>query len=184
MPELSICVYASSNEKTHQSYLDCAYELGAFIGGQKHTLINGAGRTGCMGSLNEGCLSQGGTIHGVILQKFLDQDLQHKQLHTLTACDTMRERKALLAHNADAFIALPGGPGTWEELWEIAVERQIDTHSKPLWLMNVDGYYDGFVQQLTRAESDGMLYAPARELLTVVTTLEHLQDEVRAFIQR
>lgn len=168
MPERRLCVYASSSERTPELYLSAARELGTGIARSGALLVNGAGRTGCMGALNDACLSAGGRIEGVILEKFVEDDLHHTQLHEMIVVNTMRERKRLLARDIDAFIALPGGPGTWEELWEIAVERQIGTHQSPLLLINVDGYYDGFVQQLERADRDQMLYGPINDLLTVV----------------
>ncbi|MDA1047428.1 MAG: TIGR00730 family Rossman fold protein [Verrucomicrobia bacterium] len=128
----------------------------------------GAGRTGCMGALNDACLKAGGRIEGVILQKFVDDNLHHSHLHEMIVVDTMRERKRLLAKDINGFIALPGGPGTWEELWEIAVERQIGSHQVPLIIINYQGYYDGIRQQLLRAEKDLMLYGPASDLMTFV----------------
>ncbi len=169
MNELRICVYASSSERTPAAYLAQSAQLGAALAAYPVTLINGAGRTGCMGALNDACIAAGGRVEGVILQQFVDDDLHHYHLHEMLVVDTMRERKRLLAQDIQGFIALPGGPGTWEELWEIAVERQIGTHQSPLILINYDGYYDGFQQQLARAEQDQMLYGPAADLVTFVS---------------
>ena len=160
-----VCVYASSSERTPQKYLDQAAELGRLLAELGVILVNGAGRTGCMGALNDACLAAGGRVEGVILRKFLDEDLGHQHLQELIVADTMRERKRLLAKDIEIFVALPGGPGTWEELWEIAVERQIGTHQSPLIIVNTDAFYAGFHQQLIRAEEEGLLYGPAADLM-------------------
>ncbi len=172
MPDKRICVYASSSQKTPQPYLDQAAALGKALAEKGVVLVNGAGRTGCMGSLNDACIEAGGRVEGVILQQFFDDDLHHYHLHEMIVVDTMRERKRLLAEDISAFIALPGGPGTWEELWEIAVERQIGTNHSPLIIVNFDGYYDGFAQQLKRAEKDSMLYGPGSDLMTFVNDVD------------
>jgi len=135
-------------------------------------VVNGAGKDGCMGAVNDGCLGGGGRVRGVILRRFFDQGLLHPRLADIHIADTMRERKRLLAEGSRAFLVLPGGPGTWEELWEIAVERQIGLGSWPLVLIDCDGFYDGFLQQLDRAHRDGLLYGAIDELLTVVATPE------------
>jgi uncharacterized protein (TIGR00730 family) len=121
-----------------------------------------------MGALTDGCLAAGGTVRGVILRLFADQGLQHPHLLEVAVAEDMRSRKRLLAEPADVFIALPGGPGTWEELWEIAVQRQIGELKAPLIVVDVDGCYAGFRAMLVRAEADGLLYGPASELITWV----------------
>jgi hypothetical protein len=121
-----------------------------------------------MGALNDAVLAGGGRVEGVILRQFHDDDLGHRGLHDLAIADTMRERKRLLGAVADAFIALPGGPGTWEELWEVAVERQIAVHRKPLLLVNCRDFYAGFLAQLRRGHADGLLYGEPEQLVTTV----------------
>ena len=95
----------------------------------------------------------------------------------------MRERKFCLARYADAFCVLPGGPGTWEELWEIAVERQIHTHQKPLVLINTNGFYDGFLTQLDQAHRDELLYGPPDDLLVVMNSVDEACAYLEAAIQ-
>jgi uncharacterized protein (TIGR00730 family) len=90
----------------------------------------------------------------------------------LEIAETMRERKRLLGIEADAFVALPGGPGTFEEFWELAVERQIQVHHKPLILIDIDDFYKGFILQVERAARDGLLYGPIEDLFHRVTTVE------------
>lgn len=163
----AVVAYGSSSPRTSSRFLDEAAALGRGIAKRDWHLINGAGRSGCMGAMNDAAFAAGGEVHGVILRQFLDDELQHPGIEDLVICDNMRERKFCLARYASAFCVLPGGPGTWEELWEIAVERQIGSHAKPLVLINTDGFYDGFLQQLQRASDEDLLYGPAADLLMV-----------------
>ncbi len=165
---MRITVFASSSPRTPPAYCALAAQLGTLIAAAGHELINGAGREGCMGALNEACLAAGGRVHGVILRCFHEAGLTHAGLRDVVIADTMRERKRLLGDTADAYIVLPGGPGTWEEFWEVAVERQIAVHVRPLVVVNADGFYAGFLAQVERAWADGLLYGPAAALFTVV----------------
>lgn len=162
---MNVTVYGSSSPRTPLAYLTAARELGRLVAEQGWTLVNGAGKDGCMGALTDGCLAAGGTVRGVILRRFADEGLQHPALAEVLVAEDMRNRKRLLADQADAFIALPGGPGTWEELWEIAVQRQIGAITAPLVVLDVHGSYAGFRQMLARAETDGLLYGPASALV-------------------
>lgn len=166
---MRVCVFASSSPRTPERYLAVAAAFGQAAAERGWTVICGAGEDGGMGAVTDAALAVGGTVDGVILQKFLDEDLVHPRLSSLVSTTTMRERKRLLGDQADAFVVLPGGPGTWEEFWEVAVERQINTHTKPVIVVNADDYYAGFVQQAERAARDGMLYGEISELFTVVS---------------
>ncbi|TVR44058.1 MAG: TIGR00730 family Rossman fold protein [Planctomycetota bacterium] len=160
-----ITVFASSSPRTPAAYCAAAAELGRGIAEAGWILRNGAGADGGMGAMTDAALAAGGVVQGVNLQAFVDQGFLHSGLDGVRIVPTMRERKRLLGEEADAFVALPGGPGTWEELWEVVVERQIGSHAAPLILCNVDGFYDGFITTLQRAAADGLLYGPAEDLL-------------------
>ena len=125
-----------------------------------------------MGAVTDACLAAGGRAKGVILRKFLEQGLQHPELEEMLVVDAMRERKRLLGEQVDGYLVLPGGPGTWEEFWEVAVERQIETHARPVVVLNVDGFYDGFLEQARRAAEEGFLYGPLDDLFTTTTSPE------------
>ena len=144
---------------------------------------NGAGNDGCMGALTNAALQAGGQVEGVILRQFVDQGLQHPDLRNVIVTETMRERKRMLGADVDGFIILPGGPGTWEECWEVVVERQIGQHDKPIVILNVAGCYDGLAMQLQRAEQDGLLYGPASDLVTIITDIDQLMDHLTHFKQ-
>jgi uncharacterized protein (TIGR00730 family) len=168
MSTRSVTVFASSSPRTPECYCRVAGDLGRALVEHQVAVRNGAGESGCMGALNDAVLAAGGTVEGVNLQKFVDEGFIHPGLQDVQVVDTMRERKRLLGDGVLAFITLAGGPGTWEEFWEVLVERQIESHRKPLILVNTDGYYDGFLQQFERARSEGFLYGPPEDLVTVV----------------
>ena len=165
---LRVCIFASSSPRTPRAYRQAATELGQALAAAGWLCVNGAGRSGCMGALNDACLAAGGRVRGVILQQFLDDGLEHPGITDLTCVDTMRERKRQLGLGVDGYLVLPGGPGTWEEFSEVAVERQIRTHQRPLVVINTDGFYDGFLQQAQRGFDDGLLYGSIDELFAIV----------------
>ena len=179
-----ITVFASSSPKTPKPFMDAGHALGEGIAKRGWILVNGAGNTGGMAALSEGCLKAGGRVEGVILKRFQDAGYGHSGLHRLEIAETMRERKRLLGIEADAFVALPGGPGTFEEFWELAVERQIQVHQKPLILLDIDDFYQGFLLQVQRAARDGLLYGPIEELFHRVTTVEAALAALEQFLRR
>ena len=160
-----LTVYGSSSPRTPERYLAAARELGRLAAAEGRRLRTGAGKDGCMGAVTDGALAAGGSVDGVILRLFHDQGLAHGRLASLAIAEDMRTRKRLLADGADACIALPGGPGTWEELWEFAVQRQIGAVRTPFVAIDIDGHYAPFRQMLARAADDGLLYGPSEELL-------------------
>lgn len=175
-----VTVFASSSPQTPEAYLAAAAELGHGLAAAGWRVRTGAGREGCMGALADAVLAAGGACQGVILRTFRDQGLQHPALGDVQVADDMRTRKRLLGAGADAFVVLPGGPGTWEELWEVVVERQIGVHDSPVVLVNVAGFYAGFRATLARAAAEGLLYGPPGDLLRIAdgpaSALEQLAD--------
>ncbi len=169
---MNITVFASSSPRTPQMYLDVAATLGRLCAEEHITLVNGGGNSGCMGAMTDACLAAGGHVHGIILRKFQEENLGHDQVGQMDIAENMRDRKRLLMDHCDACITLAGGPGTWEEFWEFAVERQIDTHIKPLILINTNGFYDGFIQQTQRAHREGFLYSAPEKLFHIATDPE------------
>eukprot|EP00948_MAST-09A_sp_MAST-9A-sp1_P000358 g358.t1 len=173
---LRVTVYASSKASTSQSFKNASSELGALLAKANYVCVNGGGAHGCMGALNEACEANGGVIDCIIHERFVDGNITPAQVRSLIVCGgpNLQCRKNLLLHNVDALVTLPGGPGTWEELWEavVTLSHQLDSEMtcQKLILINVDGYYDGFITQLKRAEKEGVLYCGWDELLDVVDT--------------
>ena len=139
---MRIAVYCASSRRSPEGFLADARAVGREIASRGHVLVYGGGRTGLMGAAAGAALEVGGEVRGVIARRFVDDDLHHEGLSELVQVDEMRARKAGLDARADAFIALPGGLGTLEELSEILSFRKIGLHTRPLVFVNTSGFYD------------------------------------------
>ena len=162
----SICVYCGSTDKMHPAYQEAAWEMGATIAARGMQLIYGAGSTGLMGAVADGALEAGGEVIGVIPGYFNTPTLAHFGLTKLEVVDTIHERKARMIELADAFIALPGGFGTLEELFEALTWAQIGLHHKPVGLLNVRNYYDPLLKLIEHVHSEGFIYDEHSALFT------------------
>lgn len=147
--------------------MQSASDLGAEIARRGHTLVYGGGRTGSMGAVADGALGAGGRVEGVILDRFVEQDVHHTGLDVMHTTTDMRARKAGLDERADAFIALPGGYGTLEELTEILSLRKIGAHQRPLVLFDLEGFFAGLVAQVERGIAAGFDAAEVRDYFAV-----------------
>jgi uncharacterized protein (TIGR00730 family) len=154
----SICVYCGSSDKMRDGYLQAAWQMGAAIARGGYVLTYGAGCTGMMGAVADGALEAGGEVIGVIPSIFNTPTLMHTGLSRLEIVDSMHTRKQRLADISDAFIALPGGYGTFEELFEIITWAQIGLHSKPVGILNVQHYYDPLLTAIDHAREEGFIY--------------------------
>jgi uncharacterized protein (TIGR00730 family) len=177
----TICVYCGSSDRINPVYLEAAHATGAAIARRAWTLVYGAGRTGLMGRVADGALAQGGEVLGVIPEYFLTPQLAHNTLTRLEVVDTMHTRKARMAELADAFIALPGGFGTFEELFEILTWAQIGLHHKPIGLLNVQGYFDPLLHMIEHALRQGFIYDEHRLLLVHSASPEALLDMLAGY---
>jgi hypothetical protein len=162
----SVCVYCGSSDKMHQDYLEAARQMGAALAGRGLQLLYGAGRTGLMGALADGALEAGGEVIGIIPAIFNTPQLAHCGLTRLEVVESMHQRKTRLAELADAFIALPGGYGTFEEFFEILTWAQIGLHSKPIGLLNSHHYFDPLLAMVEHARAEGFIYDEHRALFT------------------
>ncbi len=144
-PAFSICVYCGSRSGQSPQHGDHARATGHWIGRHGGQLIYGGGHTGLMGVLADATLQAGGTVIGVIPTALVAQEVAHRGCTELHVVETMHERKRMMAEKADAFLALAGGIGTFEELFEVWTWRQLGYHDKPIGLLNTDGYYDGLL---------------------------------------
>ena len=177
----SICVYCGSSDKIRPEYLAVARSMGEAIANRRLQLWYGAGSTGLMGALAEAALQTGGEVIGVIPGMFNNPTLAHYGLTRLEVVESMHERKQRLAQQADAFIALPGGYGTLEELFEILTWAQIGLHSKPVGLLNVFGYFDPLLGMLELALNEGFIYNEHRLLLHTAQDPEVLLDALLVY---
>jgi uncharacterized protein (TIGR00730 family) len=176
-----VCVYAGSHEGGRASYREVAIELAQTLAADGIGIVYGGGAVGLMGALADAGIDAGGAVTGVIPRTLLEREIAHAGLADLRLVASMHERKALMADLADAFIALPGGFGTLEELTEALTWTQLGLHLKPCGLLNVDGYYDHLIAFLDNAVSEGFLAQRDRDLLMVDERPQALIAQLRAF---
>lgn len=156
-PAFSVCVYCGSRPGENPAFTQAAIAAGRWIGEHGGQLVYGGGRSGLMGTVAEATRQAGGRVVGVIPQALVDKELANRQCDELHIVQTMHERKAMMAERSDAFLALPGGIGTFEELFEVWTWRQLGYHDKPLGLLNVAGYYDGLLAFLNHSVASGFM---------------------------
>jgi uncharacterized protein (TIGR00730 family) len=161
----SVAVYCGSSSGTDPIYTLQAQALGAAMVAQGLTLVYGGGRVGLMGTIADAVLAHGGKVVGVIPDFLANKELAHLGCTELHVVKTMHERKLLMADRADAFVAMPGGYGTLEELFEVLTWGQLGLHQKPVGVLNVGGYYDHLLLALDRMRDDQLLRAENRNQL-------------------
>ena len=161
-----ICVYCGSSDKMPEEYLAAASQMGSLLAARNIEIVYGAGSTGSMGALADGALQAGGKVIGVIPSYFNTPALAHQNLTSLEVVDSIHERKARMIELADAFIALPGGFGTFEELFEALTWAQIGLHSNPIGLLNTKRYFDPLLVMVKHAHAEGFIYDEHRTLLS------------------
>ncbi len=153
----SVCVFCGSNPGVRPAYLTAARALGAAIAKRGWTLVYGGASVGLMGAVADAAIAAGGHVVGIIPQALVDREVAHTGLPEQHVVDSMHTRKAMMADRADAFIALPGGIGTLEELFEVLTWRMLGIHHKPAGLLDVAGYYGSLVAFLDHAIEEGFL---------------------------
>jgi uncharacterized protein (TIGR00730 family) len=173
-----LCVFCGSRTGGRRDYADAAQQLGTALARSGIGLVFGAGHIGMMGIVADAVLAGGGEAIGVIPQGLVDLELAHTRLTRLHIVGGMHERKALMADLADAFLALPGGYGTLEELFEIVTWKQLRLHHKPIGLYNVAGFFDQLLAWIDRAIAEDFVRPTHRELLVVGDALEALLDRL------
>jgi uncharacterized protein (TIGR00730 family) len=178
--KLSVCVYCGSRHGARPGYQAAAQALGAAIGARGWQLVYGGGKVGLMGEVADATLQAGGRVVGVIPETLKKREVDHPGLHELHVVATMHERKQLMAERADLFIALPGGIGTLEELYEVWTWRQLAYHDKPIGLLNVDGYYDALLRFMDHTVAEGFLSPEQQQVLHVGTEPAALLDALAA----
>ena len=156
-PAFSICVYCGSRPGENPLFADAARAVGQWIGERGGQLVYGGGRSGLMGTVAEAARLSGARVVGVIPQMLVDQEHANHACDELHIVDTMHERKALMAERSDAFLALPGGIGTFEELFEVWTWRQLGYHDKPIGVLNVASYYDTLLDFLRSSVDSGFM---------------------------
>ena len=150
-PTFSLCVYCGSKPGTNPLYAEAAVATGQWIAKHGGQLVYGGGSGGLMGIVADATLAAGGRVVGIIPKALVEKEWAHHGCTELHIVDNMHDRKRMMAERADAFVALPGGIGTFEELFEVWTWRQLGYHDKPVGLLNTAGYYDGLLAFLKQA---------------------------------
>ena len=156
-PAFSVCVYCGSRAGVDAAYAEAARATGQWIGSHGGQLVYGGGRNGLMGIVAQATQEAGGRVVGIIPKALVDKEQANHHCDELHVVDTMHERKAMMAERSDAFVALPGGIGTFEELFEVWTWRQLGYHDKPIGLLNVAGYYDALLVFLRQSVQNGFM---------------------------
>lgn len=180
MTAFSVCVYCGSRMGNEPAFEAAAREVGRQIGLRGWQLVYGGGSTGLMGAVADSALAHGASVIGVIPHRLVNRELGHPGLTDLQVVDTMHERKHRMAMQSDVFLALPGGIGTMEEIFEVWTWRQLGYHQKPLGLLNTAGYYDDLLNFINRSRDGGFLWPDVQELLLLDTQVGSLLDQLQA----
>jgi hypothetical protein len=179
MHSLKVCVYCASSQQCDPAYLDAAERLGRHLAGHQATLVYGGGGAGAMARLAEGALGAGGKAIGIIPRFMVELEWGHKQLTELHIVEDMRERKRRMLDGADAVVALPGGCGTLEELFEAITLKRLGRYLGPIILVNTRGFYDRVVAALEHCIAEHFMDARHRDIWTVVNDPEDVMGAIQ-----
>jgi len=180
----TLCVYCGSRHGKDAAFADAAHQIGTEIGKRGWQLVYGGGQVGLMGIVADATLAAGGSVVGVIPRVLMEREVGHQRLQELHVVETMHERKHLMAQRAHAFVALPGGIGTLEELYEVWTWRQLGYHDKPLGLLNVNGYYDPLLSFMDHTVDQGFLAPEQMQLLETGVQVADLLDRLHGLATR
>lgn len=176
-----LCVFCGSSHGASATYAAAARELGTLLGRRQIGLVYGGGNVGLMGELADAALAAGAHVLGVIPRALAARELAHGAIQDLRVVDSMHQRKAMMADNADAFVALPGGLGTLEEYFEVLTWAQLGIHNKPCGLLNVDGYFDPLITFLDSAVRARFVRAEHRSMIRIAVTPAALLDDLATY---
>ena len=176
----SLCVFCGSSPGAQSAYADAARVMGRTLAERSIRLVYGGGHVGLMGVLADAAMAAGGDVIGVITEGLQLREVGHKGLPDLRVVPSMHERKAVMAGLSDAFVALPGGAGTLDELFEAWTWTQLGIHRKPIGFLNTAGYYDPLLTFLDRAVAERFIRAEDRDAVVVDTDPELLLDRIAA----
>lgn len=171
-----LAVFIASSDGNDPAYAELAASVGAELAGRGIGLVYGGGRRGLMGVLADSALKAGGEVLGVIPRSMVEREWAHHEITELHICDSMHERKAIMAEHADAFVALPGGLGTLEEIFEVWSWRQLGFHAKPVGLLDAGGFWSPLLNALRGIADSGFLPVSTLDDLAVAPSLSGLLD--------
>jgi len=175
----TVCVYCGSSEGNDPHIKADAYALGQQLGSSGIHLVYGGASIGLMNAVAQGFLDSGSTVTGIIPEFLAQREVANTKLTELIITQSMHERKAMMAEHADVFIALPGGYGTFEELFEVITWKQLKLIEKPIFVLNVGGYYNPILQLVDQASSAGFIRSDSVDYFSTCDTVEALVERVR-----
>ena len=176
----SVCVYCGSRNGARPGYRDLALRLGTAIGQRGWQLVYGGGRAGLMGAVADATLAAGGSVVGVIPESLMNLEVGHAGLTELHVVQTMHQRKQMMAERSHAFIAMPGGIGTFEELFEVWTWRHLAYHDRPIGLLDTEGYWAPMLQFLRHSVAEGFMGDDQMAMLHSDDQVERLLDTLAA----
>ena len=177
----SICVFCGSSDTVHEGYKTAAYQMGVTLAQNGIRLVYGGGKTGLMGEVANGALSAGGEVIGVIIPSMNTPALAHTSLTRMEVTPEMRSRKARMHELSDGFIALPGGFGTWDELFETITTSQTGEHEKPVGLLNTKNYYAPLLAAIDHAVTEGFVFEEHRQAVSLESDPVKLLEAMRNY---
>lgn len=172
----SLCVYCGSSFGNSPLFAETATDLGQEMAQRGIKLIYGGGRVGLMGKVADAVMAGGGQVIGIIPKHLEDAEVGHRGLSELKVVDSMHTRKRMMFDLSDAFVVLPGGPGTLDEAFEVITWRQLKLHDKPVIIVNIDGYWDKFVELFDHVINSGFARPATRQHFSVVNSIGRLFD--------
>ncbi len=178
MPNRSVCVYCGSRPGSDPAYARAATGAGAMFAANGWRLVYGAGDVGLMGLVAKAAQTGGGKTFGVIPTHLLNQEVGKRDLDTFVITETMHERKKVMIMNADAVVVLPGGAGSLDEFFEVLTWRQLGLHAKPIFLLNIAGYWDPLTALLDHVIAQGFADPSLRDFVTIADSVATLQSQL------
>jgi len=176
-----IAVYCGSSSGSDKIFVEMAYETGRILAQNNFELVYGGAKVGLMGAIANGVLENGGKAIGVLPHFLAEKELQHIRLTEIIFVETMHERKAKMSELSDGFIALPGGFGTMEELFEMLTWAQLSLHKKPIGVLNMNGYYDSLIEFIRTMYKNGFLKEEYLDLLIVSESVRDLLEQMKNY---
>jgi len=176
-----VCIFCGSYPGSKPVYVESAHQMGLGLAQRGLGLVYGGGCVGLMGAVADGTIAGGGKTVGVIPQSLVDRELAHKGLSEIHIVTSMHQRKAMMAEIADAFVAMPGGFGTLDELFEIITWAQLGFHHKPIALLNIDGYFDPMLTFIEHMAVEGFIKPEHRDALLVKNSVDTLLDTLLSY---
>ena len=175
-----LCVFCGSSEGKSPKYIANAKELGKEMASKKIGLVYGGASIGVMGAVADSVLENGGEAYGIIPESIVDLEISHEGLTDLQVVDTMHTRKNAMYEMSDYFVAIPGGMGTLDELCEIVTWAQLEYHTKPVYVLNQEGFYDSLLAHFRHINKEGFLSDDHLALVNEVKTIEELLGKLEA----